>query len=52
VAAVPLFVCARYIWHMGLHTANAYDWGHGWLNNAYFDKGIQNLRQCTADYLS
>jgi Ser/Thr protein kinase RdoA (MazF antagonist) len=52
VAAIPLFVCARYIWHMGLHTANAYDWGHAWLNDEYFDKGMQNLRKCATDYFT
>jgi Ser/Thr protein kinase RdoA (MazF antagonist) len=26
VQAIPLFVCARHIWHMGLHTGNASDW--------------------------
>ncbi len=27
VQAVGLFVCARYVWHMGVHTQNAPDWG-------------------------
>jgi Ser/Thr protein kinase RdoA (MazF antagonist) len=44
--AIPLFVAARYIWHMGLHTANGADWGFGWLNDAYFDKAMKNLRAC------
>ena len=29
----------RYIWLLGLHTGNAQDWGHGWMDDAYFDSG-------------
>ena len=50
VQAIPPFVAARYFWHMGLHTTNAYDWGYGWLNDAYFDKAIKNLKAVEADY--
>lgn len=50
VLAIPLFVCARYIWHMGVHTQNAYDWGCGWLNDEYFDQKLQYLRELEADY--
>ncbi len=50
--AVPLFVCARYLWHMGVHTQNAPDWGVGFLNNAYFNDHLKRLRQAEADYLS
>lgn len=49
--AVPLFICARHIWHMGLHTGNASDWGYGDLNDAYFDKRLKWLRELEADYL-
>jgi Ser/Thr protein kinase RdoA (MazF antagonist) len=51
VQAVPLFVCARYLWHMGVHTQNAPDWGIGWLNDEYFDTHLQRLRQAKEDYL-
>jgi Ser/Thr protein kinase RdoA (MazF antagonist) len=51
IQAIPLFVCARYIWHMGLHTENAPDWGHGGLGDAYFDKRLGYLRAVEADYL-
>lgn len=50
--AVPLFVCARHIWHMGLHTANAHTWGCGDLNEAYFSQRIQWLQSLEADYLA
>lgn len=50
--AIPLFVGARYIWHMGVHTQNAYDWGCGWLNDEYFDKKLNNLRSVESDYFS
>ena len=44
VQAVPLFVGARYIWHMGVHTQNAPDWGCGFLNDKYFDPRLEQLR--------
>lgn len=51
VQAIPLFVCARYIWHMGLHCENAPDWGHGGLGDAYFDKRLEYLRAVEGDIL-
>jgi len=50
--AIPLFVCARYLWHMGVHTQNSPDWGCGWLNDEYFDQRVAQLKQAEADYLS
>jgi Ser/Thr protein kinase RdoA (MazF antagonist) len=52
VEAVPLFICARHVWHMGLHTGNAQDWGHGDLGDAYFDRRLGWLRALEADYLT
>ena len=52
VQAVPLFVCARYLWHMGVHTQNSPDWGIGFLNEKYFDSHLKDLRQAEEDYLS
>jgi Ser/Thr protein kinase RdoA (MazF antagonist) len=49
--AIPLFVCTRYLWHMGVHTQNAPDWGCGWLNDEYFDKRLKQLREVEADTL-
>ncbi|MBE0698800.1 MAG: phosphotransferase, partial [Anaerolineaceae bacterium] len=37
VQAIPLFACARYLWHMGVHTQNSQDWGTEFLNDKYFD---------------
>ena len=51
VQAVPLFVCARYLWHMGVHTQNSPDWGIGFLNDGYFDDHLKRLRQAEEDYL-
>jgi Ser/Thr protein kinase RdoA (MazF antagonist) len=48
--AIPLFVCTRYLWHMGVHTQNAPDWGCGWLNDKYFDNRLKQLRDIEADY--
>jgi Ser/Thr protein kinase RdoA (MazF antagonist) len=52
VDAVGLFVCARYLWHMGVHTQNAADWGAAFLNDKYFSEHLNRLRQAEADYLS
>lgn len=50
--AVPLFVGARYIWHMGVHTQNAPDWGSEWLGDEYFGQKLKYLRAVEADYFS
>ena len=50
--AIPLFVCARYLWHMGVHTQNSPDWGIGFLNDGYFDNHLKRLRQAEEDYLA
>ena len=52
IEAIPAFVCARYIWHMGVHTQNAPDWGCGWLNDNYFDQRLAQLQKVEADYLN
>ena len=52
VAAVGLFVCARYLWHIGVHTQNAPDWGVSFLNARYFDDHLARLRQAEADFLA
>jgi len=52
VQAVPLFVCARYLWHIGVHTQNAPIWGVGFLNNEYFDTHLKRLHQADEDYLT
>ena len=51
VLAVPLFVCARYLWHMGVHAQNSPDWGIDFLNDRYYDNHLKDLRQAEADYL-
>lgn len=52
VQAVPLFVCARYLWHMGVHTQNSTDWGIDFLNEKYFDTHLKRLRLAEEDYLA
>jgi Ser/Thr protein kinase RdoA (MazF antagonist) len=49
--AVPIFVCVRYLWHMGVHTQNSPDWGIDFLNDEYFNSHLQDLRQAEFDYL-
>jgi Ser/Thr protein kinase RdoA (MazF antagonist) len=49
--AIPLFVCARYLWHVGVHTQNSPDWGIAFLSNDYFDSHLKRLRQAEEDYL-
>lgn len=51
VQAIPLFVCARYLWHMGVHTQNSADWGIDFLNDRYFDEHLKDLKQAYEDYL-
>jgi Ser/Thr protein kinase RdoA (MazF antagonist) len=51
VQAVPLFVCARYLWHIGVHTQNSYDWGLDFLNNEYFKDHLQRLQKAEIEYL-
>jgi Ser/Thr protein kinase RdoA (MazF antagonist) len=51
VQAVPLFVCARYLWHMGVHTQNSPDWGIDFLNEKYFSTHLKCLRDAESDYL-
>jgi hypothetical protein len=43
--AIPTFVLLRQIWHLGLHIGGADHWGAGWMDDAYFDKRLANLRQ-------
>jgi len=50
--AVPLFVCARYLWHIGVHTQNSPDWGIDFLNDEYWNTHLKRLRDAAADYLT
>jgi len=50
IQSIPWFVAGRYLWHVWLHTTNAGDWGHGWLNDEYFDRFLKNLCAVEADY--
>ena len=50
--AVPLLVCARYLWHMGVHTQNAPDWGVEFLNDEYWATHLKRLREAEADYMA
>ena len=50
IEAVPLFIGARHVWIMGLHTTNAYEWG--WLNDDYFDHQLKFLYKWETKYLA
>ena len=52
LTAAPLFACARYLWHMGVHTQNSQDWGVDFLNDEYFDTHLARLRGAEEDYLA
>jgi Ser/Thr protein kinase RdoA (MazF antagonist) len=52
VQAVPLFVCARYLWHIGVHTQNTPDWGIGFLDDDYWETHLKRLRDAEMDYLA
>ena len=49
--AICLFVCARSLWHMGVHTQNSQEWGIGFLNDEYFNDHLKRLRQADEDFL-
>lgn len=51
LAAVPLFVAARYIWLMGLHTALASSIGTSALGEQYWDYWLKLLREWDAKEL-
>ncbi len=51
IQAVPLFVCARYLWHIGVHAQNSPDWGIDFLNKDYFKDHLERLRKAEEDYL-
>ncbi|MEK4251865.1 phosphotransferase [Paenibacillus sp. FSL W7-1287] len=48
---VPLFVSIRQLWWMGLHMSNGDVWGLDWINDDYFDRTIQFLREWESNYL-
>ena len=49
--ATAYFVAIRHLWIVGIHTANGYDWGFGWMHDRYFDRAIKFLRDWEAEYL-
>lgn len=52
IQAAALFVGGRYLWHMGVHTQNAPDWGIDFLNDGYFERRIKTLKEYEADILT
>lgn len=52
VAAIPAFVAIREIWLIGLHLDLADRFGHGWLNDRYFDHHLKVLRDWEDVFLS
>jgi len=51
MAAIPLFLCARYIWHMGVRAQNSPTWGSDHLNNNFINKQINLLHSLEREYL-
>lgn len=51
IKSIPLFVCARYLWHIGVHAQNSPDWGIDFLNNEYFKDHLGRLQKAEEDYL-
>lgn len=49
--AVPLLVCARYLWHIGAHALNSPDWGIDFLNKEYFKDHLGRLRKASEIFL-
>jgi len=50
IEAIPLFIGVRHIWFMGVHAANAYDLGYGWLNDDYYDNQMKFLHKWESEY--
>ena len=50
LAAIPYFTACRFIWHLGVHAENSYDWGISFLNREYYANKIKQLRSLAADY--
>lgn len=50
--AIPLFVCARYLWHIGVHTRNTPDWGIDIINDEYIKDHLERLHKAAEDYLN
>ncbi len=51
IAAIPLFLYARYIWHMGVRAQNSPTWGSDHLNNNFFNKQMDLLHNLEREYL-
>jgi Ser/Thr protein kinase RdoA (MazF antagonist) len=52
IEAVPYFIGVRHIWIMGLHAANAYDLGYGWLNDDYYDHQMKFLHRWDTEFFN
>lgn len=50
--AIPLFVIARQLWFIGLHTTMAHHWGEAYLHNFFLDKELERLREFDGQFLS
>jgi Ser/Thr protein kinase RdoA (MazF antagonist) len=52
-AAVPLFVCARELWHLALHVGGGPKWGYAWnvLNDRYLDGKMRFQRRWARKHL-
>ena len=52
IASIPLFLSARYIWHMGIRAQNSLTWGCDHLSKSYFDKQLNLLHDINSKYFS
>ncbi len=51
VEATDIFVAMRHLWLMDLHIRMGRDAGYGFLNDRYFDRGLEFLRKWEEEYL-
>ena len=49
LGAILYFVAIRQVWLTGLHTGNACDWGHTFLDDKYFDRTLEFFRKWEAE---
>jgi len=51
IAAIPTFVAIRQIWLIGLHISLGDRFGWGWMNDGYFDRQLEVLRDWEKNFL-
>jgi hypothetical protein len=51
IAAIPVSVAIRHLWLVGLHVSLGDRFGRGWMNDSYFDRQLEVLRDWEKNFL-